>query len=95
LPKRFSDFAKEEAPLDGEKAKIEGVLNKELLVIGFKIRNSKYNTQKCLTLQYELNSKKYILFTGSSVLIEQIEKYQKEIPFLTVIKKIDKFYTFS
>lgn len=31
----------------------------------------------------------------SVILIEQIEKYKDEIPFLATIKQIDKYYTFS
>jgi hypothetical protein len=55
-PKRFSDFAEEASPMDGNR---------------------------------------YVLFTGSSVLIEQMEKYKDEVPFLTTIKKVDRYYTFS
>ena len=33
---KFSDFAEEEAPLEGEKKKIEEILNTEILVIGFR-----------------------------------------------------------
>lgn len=98
MAKRFSDFAQEQAPLDGAKMKIEDVLNREILVIGSKIRSSRYGKDaapRCLTLQFELDGRRHILFTGSSILIEQMEKYSGETPFLTVIKKIDKYYTFS
>lgn len=96
--KRFSDFAEEASPMDGTKLKIEDVINKEILVINCKIRESKYsktNSPKCLMLQFEMNGNRYVLFTGSSVLIEQMEKYKEEIPFLTTIKKVDRYYTFS
>jgi len=33
--------------------------------------------------------------TGSNVLMEQIGKYKDEIPFLTKIEKVNKFYTFT
>jgi hypothetical protein len=96
--KCFSDFAQESGPLDGVKLKIDDVINREILIIGCKIKDSKYsktNTSKCLTLQFVLQEKRYVLFTGSSVLIEQMEKYQNEIPFLATIKKIDRYYTLS
>ena len=96
--KRFNEFAQEASPLDGGKMKIDDVLNKEILIIGFRLRNSQYsreNATQCLTLQFESDGQRYILFTGSIILTEQIEKYQNEIPFLTIIKKIDRFYTFS
>lgn len=96
--KRFSDFAEGISPLDGSKVKIEDIVNKEIVIIGCKLRKSRYNaerTPECLTLQFEINGQRHIIFTGSIILIEQMQKYQAQIPFLTVIKKIDKYYTFS
>lgn len=96
--KRFSDFAEEPELLDGSKLKMEEVLNKEILITGFKISDSKFsksNNPKCLTLQFEMDDEKHVIFTGSTVLINQIEKYKDEIPFLTTIKKIDKYYSFT
>ncbi len=95
--KRFGDFAEEESPLDGAKIKIGELLNQEILILAFKVRHSKFEQKgsgKCLTLQFEKDGVKGILFTGSSVLLDQIQKYQGHLPFLTTIKKIDRFYTF-
>ena len=61
----------------------------------YKINDSKYNDLKCLKLQFKIDSTKYIIFTGSNILIDQIKKYKDEIPFLTIIKKINKYYTFT
>jgi len=97
-PKRFADFAEERQPLDGEKTKIDSVLNREILVIGYNVSRSRYdkNTSgKCVTIQFELDDERRILFSGSDVLIEQFEKYGGMVPFLTTIKKIDRFYTLS
>lgn len=96
--KHFSDFAKDDKIMDGKKIKIENVLNKEIEITGYKITESQYkkdNNNSCLTLQFILNGEKHVLFTGSNVLIEQIEKYKQEMPFLAIIIKVDKFYTFS
>jgi len=97
-PKRFSDFAQESGPLNGSKLKIDDVLNREIVVIGFKLKESKYqksNSTNCLTIQFELDGHRHVAFTGSSILAEQMAKYQQEIPFTATIKKIDKYYTFS
>jgi hypothetical protein len=93
--KKFSDFAEEESFLDGEKIKIDEVIDREILVTDYKVKDSKYNDSKCLKLQFSIDDKKHIIFTGSNVLIDQIEKYKDEIPFLTIIKKINKYYTFT
>lgn len=96
--KKFSDFAKESAILDGDKLSINSIINREILIIGYRLTESKYrknNNSQCLTLHIELDSKRYVVFTGSVILIEQIEKYKDEIPFLATIKQIDKYYTFS
>nr|MBC8228938.1 hypothetical protein [bacterium] len=41
--KRFSDFAEEPELLNGSKLKIEEILNKEILIMGFKISDSKFS----------------------------------------------------
>lgn len=94
---KFADFA-DEQPLDGDKIKIDEIINKEITVTGYNINSSKYktnNSTKCLKLQININNKHYVLFTGSSVLLDQIEKYKSHIPFIATITKIDKFYSFS
>lgn len=94
--KRFSDFAQEEPVIEGSKAKMKEILDKEIEVLGYKLSSSKYkHGEECLTLQFEIDGKKHIVFTGSSVLIEQCKKYKNEIPFLATIKQIDKYYTFT
>jgi hypothetical protein len=96
--KRFSDFARERIPLDGDKTRLDDIINREILVIGHSIKKSRYdknNSGKVLTLQFELDGDRRILFTGSDVLIEQIEKYGDQIPFAATIKKIDRYYTLS
>ena len=92
--KKFTDFAKETV-LDGDKISIDGLLNEEILIIGFRIKNSKYKEKEYLTLQIEKEEKKYVAFTGSEVLADQIKKYQEEIPFLTTIRKINKYYSLT
>lgn len=96
--KRFSDFATNVNIMTGEKIKIEEALGKEIEVIGYKVGDSKCPKQqgsKVLTLSFKLNGVSKILFTGSNVLMEQCEKYKNEIPFLTTIEKVNKFYTFT
>jgi hypothetical protein len=96
--KRFSEFARENMPLEGSKLKLEEVINREITVTDYRVKDSRYKKEsapRCLTLQFDLEGKKYILFTGSNVLVDQIDKYKAEIPFITTIKKIDKYYTFS
>lgn len=96
--KRFNEFSKESIPLEGDKIRLEDILNQEILVMDYSVKTSRFNknnNSKCLTLQFELGEKRYVLFTGSNVLIDQTERYKEELPFLTTIKKIDRYYTFS
>jgi len=97
--KKFSDFAKNNI-IEGVKKHIDDILNKEIIITNAKISKSKYSKNesgKYLTLQYknEENGKAYIIFTGSDVLISQIEEYKEQIPFQTKIIKINRYYTFS
>jgi hypothetical protein len=48
-----------------------------------------------LSLQIEINGEKFVIFTGSRVLAEQVEKYKDKIPFLAKIVKIDRYYSLS
>lgn len=96
--KRFSDFNTDLQPLDGEKIKIDDILNIEVNVIGYNIRKSKFGKNasgKCLAMQIEINGDRRVVFTGSDVLIGQLERYGEQIPFLAVVRKIDRFYTLS
>jgi hypothetical protein len=93
---KFSDFADEKATLEGEKKKIEEILNTEILVIGHRIGKSKhYKDRDYLTLQFENGGTKYVLFTSSGVLIKQAQKYEEKMPYFTTIIQRDDYYTMS
>jgi len=95
--KTFADIS-ESSILDGDKIKIDSVIGKQIKVTGYCIKTSRYgeNTSgKYLTLQVEINTEKKIIFTGSDVLIEQLEKYGNEIPFLATIRKCGKYYSLT
>ncbi len=92
--KRFADFAKETV-LDGDKISISDVLNKEVTIIDYRVKESKLKEGNYLTLQIEKEGEKYVIFTGSQVLIDQIERYKNELPFLTTIRKINKYYSLT
>lgn len=98
----FSDFAKEEQALEGDKVKIESILNKEIVITRYKIRDSKYsdNNKMCVAVQFyqengEKAPEKKIFFTGSSVIQDLLVKYEENLPFKTTIKKIDRYFTFT
>lgn len=94
--KRFSDFSTEEDVLSGNKIKIKEIIGKEIIVIGYKINPSKYGDNKMvLKLGFKLFEENRVVFTGSKVLIEQIEKYKDEIPFITKIENNNDFYTLT
>ena len=42
-----------------------------------------------------MDGKVYVTFTGSVVLMDKIEKYKDQLPFITTIKKINKSYMFT
>lgn len=95
--KKFSDISKENI-LDGDKIRLDDILNEEILIIGYRVKNSRYSKNssgKYLTLQIEYKDKKYVVFTGSDVLIDQLEKYGNEIPFLATIRKINRYYSLT
>lgn len=94
---RYSDFAEEKQALEGDKINIEGILNKEIVINGYRLNKSKYDqgSGKCLTIQIEVNGETKVVFTGSTVLINQIERYKDKIPFIATIKNVNKYYTLA
>jgi len=99
---KFSDFADTTVPiLDGKKASLDEILGKEIIVLKYRIRDTKYTDAKnpqCLTVQFtftETPDIHRIFFSGSSVLMRQLEEYKNKLPFASVIKRIGKYFTFS
>lgn len=81
----------------GEKIQIQRVLNQSIKVLSFKISPSKQKANtELLTLQIEKSGDKRVIFTGSSVLIDQIKQVPREgFPFETIIKKDNEYYEFT
>lgn len=91
----FSDFAKDEAGLSGDKMKIADVLNREICVTAYRLIASKVQGKQCLQLQFKLDNHLYVTFTNSTVLIRQAQTYEDHMPFLATIIKRGSYYTFS
>lgn len=95
---RFCDFAEEPGTLEGSKLRLDDILNHEILIIGHRITKSKFDKNasgKCLTLQFHFSEhphELHVIFTGSDVLIAQLEKYSGHIPFTTVVRKKNRHY---
>ena len=68
----FSDFSDEKV-LDGDKMKIVDILDKSLIILDYKINNSKFNDKECLTIQFKMNEIKYVLFTGLLLTITSLD----------------------
>lgn len=92
---RFSDFADVDA-FDGDKLKLGDILDKEILILGYKIKDSKKKPgTKYVTIHFKLDNKPHIVFTSSQVITDQLTRYKDKIPFYSTIKKINNYYTFS
>lgn len=96
---RFSDFNTSPKVLDGTKIKIDEVLDKEIIIRAFRKGESHYKTKEYATVQFTYaegeSKEKHIFFTGSTVVIDQLVTYESKLPFLTIVKKIEKYYTLS
>jgi len=97
---KFSDLGIK-APdniFNGDKVKLSKILNKEVIVIKYKLEKSKYdsNYQHCLYMQIENSGEKQVVFTGSKVLISQIKQIPVDkFPFVTTIIKSGEHFEFS
>lgn len=97
--KQFSDFAKEEERLEGDKVKLDSILDQEITIHGFTLAKSNYSKNKSgqyITVQFsKQDAEKQVFFSGSDVLIDQLQKYKDEMPFIARIKNVNKYYTLS
>ena len=93
----FKDFGiqSQSKGFEGDKIKIDRILNKNIIVEEYKIENSKFEkgNGKCLYIQISIDGVRRVLFTGSINLMEMIEQVPKnKFPFTTaIIKENDRF----
>ncbi|MCC8095366.1 MAG: RNA-directed DNA polymerase [Tannerellaceae bacterium] len=89
--KKFSDVAKSKGKLEGSKLHIDQILNRVIHLLAYEITDSKHNSEKCVTIQYEIEEDnpqedaeqkkiwaKHITFTGSKALLGQLEQLEPE-----------------
>lgn len=104
---KLIDIVPEHKCMDGDKVKIEEVLNKPIIILDVAVNDSKYAKDggKCLTIQFYLKDdaemKHKVLFTGSKVLIDVAEKlsekkksHDEDFGVETMICKVGKSYQF-
>ncbi len=80
----------------GEKLKMTKILNKEIKILGYKIKPSKFENAKnkdCLYLQIEFEGQKRIVFTSGVILINMLDQIPKEnFPIDTTISNENDCY---
>jgi len=81
----------------GEKIQVQKLFNLSIKVLDFKVEPSKQKEgTEFLTLQIEKSGEKRIVFTGSTILIQQIKKVPEDkFPFITTIKGDNDYYEFT
>lgn len=95
---KFSSFAADQLPMPGVKKHLAEILNQEITILDFKIKKSKRREgTDCLQMQFIFRGEVCVLFTGSTVLMDQIKiaKEKNNVPFSAVVIKVDKYYSFE
>jgi hypothetical protein len=90
----FSEFG-EKGPLEGEKTQLQQILDKEILVTDFRIQKSRFKDDNYITIQFLRDDKKFVVFTGSEVLRDQLQRNQSKLPFYTTVIKKYKYFCLS
>lgn len=83
---------------EGDKIKIDRILNRTITVEAFKIEGSKYEkgNGKCLHLQITIEGSKRVVFTGSTNLMDMIEKVPENgFPFNTTVLRENERLVFT
>lgn len=84
--------------MEGEKKQIHEVLNVEIMIHSFRIEDSKFKDKgdKCLWMQISIDNKKHPLFSGSRVLIDEIQRVPEDkFPFTATIIRNGKRLEFT
>jgi hypothetical protein len=98
---KFSNFADATPILDGKKAGLEEVFGKEIIVLNYRVQKTKYADAKnpdCLTVQFEFANtpgEHRVFFSGSGVLRDQLKQYQDKLPFMSVVRRVGKYFSFT
>ena len=99
--RNFKDFGikSDIKSFEGDKIKIDRIMNKPIIVEDYKIVDSKFTEKgngKCLHIQISIDNSKRLVFTGSANLMELIQQVPKEhFPFATIIIKENERYEFT
>jgi hypothetical protein len=81
----------------GDKISVKKLFNTPITVLDFKQEPSKQKAgTTLLTIQIEKAGDKRVVFTGSTVLLDQLKRVSKDkFPFTTVIKGDNDYYEFT
>lgn len=83
---------------EGDKIKIDRILNREIVVHDFKIEKSKFadKCDKCLHLQISVDDRKHVVFcTGVALQTILMQIPKDNFPFATTIVKENMRYEFT
>lgn len=101
---KFSQFDIKpiEKGFEGDKIRMERILNREIVVHDFKIEDSKIKefrekgNDKYLHLQISYKNEMHIIFTSATSLLQNIQQIPKEkFPFITTIVRDNQRFEFT
>ena len=96
---KFSDFAADEEHLEGAKKSFQELVGKQIVIWNARSLQSQFDSDGCVMLQFSFaeDGEKFVTFTGSKVIIEQIEKYKGGVRVKSTIaqRKSGKHFYFT
>lgn len=104
----FGDLVENKA-LDGKKIKLEDVLDKPIIITGFRTSKSKFakkGTEMYTRIQFyfedDEKQERHVVFTGSTVIPDQLKEIEgkleesgMELIFRTTIKEIGNYFSLT
>jgi hypothetical protein len=89
--KKFSELVGSNVQFNGEKTRLEAVIDKEIIIKNFILLPSKFldETKEFAVIEAELDSKPIVLDTGSSTIMQQLKEHKDDMPFAATIKKVE------
>ena len=97
--RKFSDFAADNEHLEGKKRPFSDIVGKQIVVWGSRQLQSQFGTEACAMIQFSFgeDGEKFVTFSGSKVIVDQLEKYKSQMPFETTVeqRKSGKFFYYT
>ena len=91
----YEDFAEPMLEFEGDRLKLEEILDIGIIFLDFRIRKSRYFDGQYGVVQVQSGDAKGWFTTASQVVMDQLTQYKDKLPFRARITRKGRYYTLA